>query len=651
MECSSDESELSDTEIDEYADKSYLSLKTDKVVVKLGNEKFRCPFCLGKKKQDYRYNELLQHAVGVGASNRAPKVKANHMALAKLLKNDYANAAESLPSRQVAAPSNPPQPLQGQEVYVWPWMGILANVPAEKTKGDGASMMPQLADFHPLQFSAVYCSEKRYTGFAVVRFSKDWIGFKNALAFQNYFKSKRLGKMDWAEAHGQEKYIFGWLAKEEDYKSADPVAVFLSANGDLKTVSDLEHDMSRRTENLIASLSHQITAKSKYLLELECKYNQMNLSIKRAMEENDLLHKRYNEEMRNMQFAAREHSQRIFQETDQLRNQLDEKEKAIERRVKQLSKFVAQTDLERRKLESEMKKSGHNDLLLECYMWFCLTARLFSLQNSEQNDSLHMAKIEQQKSDKSVLMLVEKHKKEKETALNKILQLEKQLDEKQKLELEIQQLRGKLQVVQYMEGEGVDVKKRTEELTGELNEKIEEMEDMEALNQTLIIKERKTNDELQDAKKELISGLTELLGPRSTIGIKRMGELDEKPFLTACKQRYSVNEAEIKALEFCSEWQEHLKDANWHPFKMVTRGGKTEQIINEDDEKLVGLKRQLGDEVYRAVITALVEINEYNASGSYVVSELWNNKENRKASMQEALQHILKQWKLQRRRR
>uniref|UniRef100_A0A0D9YQM7 Factor of DNA methylation 1-5/IDN2 domain-containing protein n=1 Tax=Oryza glumipatula TaxID=40148 RepID=A0A0D9YQM7_9ORYZ len=628
MDFSSDESELSDADIDDYADKCYMDLKSGKPVVSLGNEKFRCPFCLGKKKQDYRYNELLQHAIGVGASNRAPKVKANHMALANLLKNDYADAAGSLPSRQAVGPSFPPRPLQDQEVYVWPWMGILANVPAEKTKEDGASLMQQLANFNPLQFTAVLCSEGRYTGYAVVGFSKDWIGFTNALAFHNYFKSRRLGKKDWA-ALGQEKYICGWMAKEEDYKSSDPVGRFLSANGDLKTVSGLENDLSRKTETLIANLSHQITAKSKYLVELECRCNQMNLSVKRAMEETDLLHKSYNEEMRNMQSAAREHSQKIFEETDQLRKQLDDKENAIERRSKQLSKFVAQTDIERRKLESEMKK------------------------NSEQNDSIHMARIEQQKSDKNVLKLVEKHKKEKEIALNKILQLEKQLDEKQKLELEIQQLRGRLLVVQHMEGEGVDVKKRTDELTEELNEKIEEMEYMEGLNQTLIIKERKTNDELQDAKKALISGLSELLGPRSTIGLKRMGELDEKPFLAACKKRYGTadGEAEIKAAEFCSEWQENLKDANWHPFKIVTRGGKTEQIINEDDEKLVGLKEQLGDEVYKAVTTALLEINEYNASGSYVLSELWNNKEDRKASMQEALQHVLEQWKLRRRRR
>uniref|UniRef100_A0A0E0EHZ5 Factor of DNA methylation 1-5/IDN2 domain-containing protein n=1 Tax=Oryza meridionalis TaxID=40149 RepID=A0A0E0EHZ5_9ORYZ len=115
-----------------------------------------------------------------------------------------------------------------------------------------------------------------------------------------------------------------------------------------------------------------------------------------------------------------------------------------------------------------------------------------------------------------------------------------------------------------------------------------------------------------------------------------MSELDEKPFLAACKKRYGVadGEAEIKAAEFCSEWQEHLKDANWHPFKI--------QIINEDDEKLVGLEEQLGDEVYKAETTALLEI---------INEKLWNKKEDRKASMHEALQLVLNQWKLRRRRR
>jgi hypothetical protein len=38
-----------------------------------------------------------------------------------------------------------------------------------------------LADFKPLQYTAV-CGVNGYTGYGIILFSKDWIGFKNALA-------------------------------------------------------------------------------------------------------------------------------------------------------------------------------------------------------------------------------------------------------------------------------------------------------------------------------------------------------------------------------------------------------------------------------------------------------------------------------------
>lgn len=60
MDCSYDElSELNETDIDDYAEKSYLDLKSDKFV---GSDRLRCSFCPGKK-QDCRYSELIKHAV------------------------------------------------------------------------------------------------------------------------------------------------------------------------------------------------------------------------------------------------------------------------------------------------------------------------------------------------------------------------------------------------------------------------------------------------------------------------------------------------------------------------------------------------------------------------------------------------------------
>lgn len=86
----------------------------------------------------------------------------------------------------------------------------------------------------------------------------------------------------------------------------------------------------------------------------------------------------------------------------------------------------------------------------------------------------------------------------------KILQLQKKLDAKQTLELEIQRLKGALQVMKHI-GEGdIEEKKKLDEIKLELEDKEEELKEHEDLQQTLVVRERKTNDELQDARKELI---------------------------------------------------------------------------------------------------------------------------------------------------
>lgn len=95
---------------------------------------------------------------------------------------------------------------------------------------------------------------------------------------------------------------------------------------------------------------------------------------------------------------------------------------------------------------------------------------------------------------------------EKKEAFNKILQLEKQLALKHKMELEIQQIRSNIQVMKHMDDEeDQSLKKKMKEMDDELKEKVEDMEALEELNQTLIVKERRTNDELQEARKELIT--------------------------------------------------------------------------------------------------------------------------------------------------
>lgn len=96
--------------------------------------------------------------------------------------------------------------------------------------------------------------------------------------------------------------------------------------------------------------------------------------------------------------------------------------------------------------------------------------------------------------------------KEKEKLHKKIIELEQKLDARQALELEIERLKGSLEVMKHMGEDGDDdAKKKMHQMQQDLDEKEEELEYFQNINQSLIIKERRSNDEVQDARKELIN--------------------------------------------------------------------------------------------------------------------------------------------------
>ncbi|KHM99086.1 hypothetical protein glysoja_050156 [Glycine soja] len=185
-----------------------------------------------------------------------------------------------------------------------------------------------------------------------------------------------------------------------------------------------------------------------------------------------------------------------------------------------------------------------------------------------------MAALEQMKADENVMKLAEDQKRQKEQLHAKIIQLQKQVDMKQELELEIQQLKGSLTVLKHMEDDkDAEILNKVDTLQKNLRDKEQSLQDLDALNQTLIIKKRESNDELQEARQALVDAIKELQS-HGNIRLKRMGELDTRPFLEAMKQRYNEEDAEERASELCSLWKEYLKDPDWHPFKVIMVEGK-----------------------------------------------------------------------------
>ena len=74
------------------------------------------------------------------------------------------------------------------------------------------------------------------------------------------------------------------------------------------------------------------------------------------------------------------------------------------------------------------------------------------------------------------------------------------------MQLEIAELKGKLEVMKHLGDEDDEaVQRKMKEMNEELNQKIEDMNHLETMNQTLMIRERQSNDELQEARNVLIS--------------------------------------------------------------------------------------------------------------------------------------------------
>ncbi|PWA83554.1 hypothetical protein CTI12_AA166140 [Artemisia annua] len=55
-----------------------------------------------------------------------------------------------------------------------------------------------------------------------------------------------------------------------------------------------------------------------------------------------------------------------------------------------------------------------------------------------------------------------------------------------------------------------------------------------------------------------------------------------------------------------------------------SKNGYEKEIVDEEDNHMKELRCQWGEQAYKVVANALLEINEHNASARYVESVLWN---------------------------
>ncbi|KAL3518185.1 hypothetical protein ACH5RR_020774 [Cinchona calisaya] len=614
MSCSSEvETDLSESEFEDYSIQWYEKLKNGDEKVKVSGEEYSCPFCPGKARK-FRFRDLYQHAFGVSKSSKKRKIadRGKHQGLVMYMdRKDLSveSGRNEASDHHVGTDVN--------EKFVYPWMGIVANIPVERRNGrnvgeSGSKLRDDLTmkGFNPIRVQPLW-NYMGFSGYAIVEFHKDWPGFSNAMAFEKSFEAEHRGRCDYYEAYDRGDKLYGWIARADDYDSSLIIGEHLRKKADLKTIAEVESEEKQKNSMLVSYLNNEIEVKNKCLKDVESKYNETTICIGNLMTQKDEMHRLYNEEIRKMQETARGQLEKILSEHERTAFRLEgRKQELIEREV-ELEKREAHNEKEKQKLDLEKQMNAR-------------------------------ATLEQNKADKNVMKLAEEQKREKEKLHMQIIELEKKLDAKQALELEIERLQGAVKVMKHMENGDEEAEDKLKGILVELKGKKEELDGLEALNQALIIKERKSNDELQEARKELVHGLIEK-NCQTSIGVKRMGVLDNIPFKRAARRMFQRKEIDMKAAELCSEWEGHLKNPNWHPFKIVNIESSEahKEIIDTEDVKLKRLKNEFDDEVYEAVTTALMELNEYNPSGRYPIPELWNYKQARRATLQEGAAHII----------
>lgn len=300
----SSEEDISESEIEEYEDKSYEELKNGNYHVKASDQSFSCPYCSKKRKRDFLYKELLQHATGVGKSSsekRSIKDKANHLALAKYLEKDMMDVDDTSGGMSKKPKSEAPLGCDHDEKFMWPWTGVVVNIPTELRDGryvggSGSKLRDELTarGFNPKRVHPLW-NYRGHSGCAVVEFNRDWPGLHNAISFEKEYEANRHGKKDWIGSNAQGSGLYGWVARADDYNAESIIGEHLRKNGDLKTISEIMAEEARKQSKLVSNLTNVIEAKNKHLEEMKRIVSEASVSLNNLIEEKEKLHQAYNE--------------------------------------------------------------------------------------------------------------------------------------------------------------------------------------------------------------------------------------------------------------------------------------------------------------------------------------------------------------------
>ncbi|KAJ1377215.1 putative domain XH [Sesbania bispinosa] len=332
-----------------------------------------------------------------------------------------------------------------------------------------------------------------------------------------------------------------------------------SSEGDVSNQSkgfvNLQKEIERQKQKIIDAVRNS-SEKAASISKLKESLN----TVMKMTDTEYMLHEECNKELQQMEVM-----------NSNMSNEMECIKKEHEQITKALEESKSLNDLQQKNFTEEIRK------------------------NVMKISSLQMAALKQEKDHKNVLKLAEDLKGQNKQLNAKIIQLERQQKGESWLSLEHMQLRRELNVMKDMENEFL---KTVATLHMNVMEKERLLQESEDFNQSLIIKEREGNDELQKARKKMIEGIGERSSRCANIGVKRMGEVDTRPFLKVmgAKEKYNKEDAVQRALEVCSMWEKYLADPHCTTNRRIREETPSENTDDSTKENSDGSASEISDD-------------------------------------------------------
>jgi hypothetical protein len=126
--------------------------------------------------------------------------------------------------------------------------------------------------------------------------------------------------------------------------------------------------------------------------------------------------------------------------------------------------------------------------------------------------------------------------------------------------------------------------------------------------------------------------------------VRKLGSIDEDAWWLAYYEHYkhakSMEEDCSLSFEY---WTQKILDKNWQPLKLEYVEGVLERSLCEDDKLLVTLHEAMGEELYKLVVNALMEIGVRSDGSRFVQSVPWDSEFEEKADPVDVINEI-REW-------